>query len=260
MPEPRKPSLLLCATDPVRAAFNLASLGLSGPFLKGIPRSNGEPVLVLPGFLTNDVSTRVLRRTLKGLGYTVYGWDLGLNLGPRRHILFAMESLIEDIAFQHKGHKLALVGQSLGGVYARVLAHKYPDLIRQVVTLGSPYRVEGAEKTWLTPIFKTLMGNQLEEAMSHMTDMVESRLDMPTTSIYSKLDGVVPWQACIETPDAISENVEVYAAHCGMGIHSPTIRVVADRLGQDEKSWAPFNPGLLSRVVYPRPALVALTG
>ena len=80
---------------------------------------------------------------------------------------------------------------------------------------------------------------------------------MPTTSIYSKLDGVVAWQSCIEIPDAISENVEVYAAHCGMGIHSPTIRVIADRLAQQEGNWLPFEPGMLSRVVYPKPALAA---
>lgn len=254
-PEPRRPSVLLCATDPVRACLNFASISLSGPFLKGIPKGNGQPVLVLPGFLTGDSSTEVLRRTLKGLGYTVYGWKLGVNLGPKRHTLFAMETLLEDIAWKHGYEKIAIVGQSLGGIYARILAHKYPDLVRQVITLGSPYRVDGADKTWLSSVFRTLMGKQYREAMAQMAELVEKRLPVPTTSVYSRLDGVVPWQACIERPGSISENVEVYAAHCGMGMHSPTIRVIADRLAQDEYSWRPFRPGYLSRVVYPKPAM-----
>ncbi|MEM6806823.1 MAG: alpha/beta hydrolase, partial [Bacteroidota bacterium] len=98
---------------------------------------DGHPVLVLPGFLGNDFSTLFLRKFIKDLGYATYGWNLGTNLGDIRKLHVLVEK-IEDLQAKHQS-KVSLVGWSLGGVYGRQIAKRRPDLIRQIITMGSPF-------------------------------------------------------------------------------------------------------------------------
>src|SRR5260370_37136654 len=108
------------------------------PLRSGAPRGDGHPVLVLPGLVASDTSTRPLRSFLKSRGYAVSGWRQGRNLGPRDGVQRAMVDLVHELNDTH-GRKVSLIGWSLGGVYARQLAKVMPDRVRSVITLGSPF-------------------------------------------------------------------------------------------------------------------------
>src|ERR1700741_3492974 len=108
------------------------------PLLSLAPRGDGHPVLVLPGLIASDVSTRPLRSVLENRGYAVSGWRQGRNLGLRPGVQHAMTDLVQELNDTHGG-KVSLVGWSLGGLYARQLAKMMPDRVRSVITLGGPF-------------------------------------------------------------------------------------------------------------------------
>src|SRR4051812_37366715 len=134
------PSRLLALSELPRALGELGALPWFAPLLMSAPRGDGHPVLVLPGFVTTDTSTTLLRRYLELLGYTPFGWELGRNLGPKA-IGREGEKLIErlDAIYAETGRKVSIIGWSLGGVMARQVARRRPDKVRQVISLGSPF-------------------------------------------------------------------------------------------------------------------------
>src|SRR5258707_3115499 len=120
-------------------AFHEFGAFLGGlPMLSLAPKGDGHPVLVLPGLVASDTSTRPLRSFLKGRGYAVSGWRQGRNLGLRDGVQHAMQDLVQELSDRHGG-KISLVGWSLGGLYARQLAKLMPDQVRSLITLGSPF-------------------------------------------------------------------------------------------------------------------------
>ena len=121
-----------------RAIHELGAFLGALPLLSLAPRGDGHPVLVLPGLVASDVSTRPLRSFLKNRGYAVSGWRQGRNLGLRDGVQHAMVDLVQELNDTH-GRKISLVGWSLGGLYARQLAKMMPDRVRSVITLGSPF-------------------------------------------------------------------------------------------------------------------------
>src|SRR4030081_2343239 len=121
-----------------RAISELGAFLGALPLLSLAPRGDGHPVLVLPGLVASDTSTRPLRSFLKNRGYAVSGWRQGRNLGLRDGVQHAMVDLVHELNDAH-GRKVSLVGWSLGGVYARQLAKMMPDRVRSVITLGSPF-------------------------------------------------------------------------------------------------------------------------
>ncbi len=215
---------LLAATEPVRAAAGAGALALAYPLLRGAPRGEPHGVLVLPGLLASDVSTVTLRRWLRGLGYPVVGWELGRNRGPTTEVTDELPRLLERLAGRHGG-PVSIVGQSLGGIYARRLAARVPHLVRQVVSLGSPFG---------------------------SADHLAGGLPVPSTAVYSRWDGVVDWRACRQRPGPRAENVGVHAAHVGMGHDPAVLWLVADRLARTRGDWAPFTPPARLRFLYPR--------
>ena len=116
--------------------FN-ASILLS-PLLMRAPRGDGHPVLALPGFLASDLSMAPMRRYLGELGYEAHAWRMGRNLGGLQRMRDALRIRLAEI-HAASGRKVSLVGWSLGGVYARDLALQAPDMVRSVITLGSPF-------------------------------------------------------------------------------------------------------------------------
>ena len=114
---------------------------------------DGHPVIVLPGFLCYDPMTSHFRRLLEGLGYPAAGWGAGINLGPTAASLSTVEALLQQITDRY-GERASLVGQSLGGVFARSLASHHPTRIRRVITVCSPFRLPTA--TRLEPIYRLL--------------------------------------------------------------------------------------------------------
>lgn len=248
----KAPSALLALTELPRALVEFGSLGLAAPILAGAPRGDGHPVLVLPGFVTTDISTAPLRRFLRGLGYDAYAWELGRNLGPKA-IGHEGEKLIARLREIHDatGHKVSLIGWSLGGVMARQLSRRAPEAVRQVISLGSPFTGRPqATNVWRT--YQILTGQRLDDPDTRV-QLSESALPppVPSTAIYSREDGVVAWQNCIEPQGPETDNIEVHGSHCGLGVNPAVLYAVADRLAQAEGAWHPFERGGLRSLVYP---------
>lgn len=183
--------------------------------LAGSPRGDGHTVLVMPGLGASDLSTRTLRRFLRTLGYDVHGWGLGRNQGPTTRMLDGVGKRFLDL-HGRRGEGVSLVGWSMGGIFARRLARLNPDEVRQVITLGSPFRM--------------------------ISDTKSSALRMPSTSVYSRTDGIAPWRSCFDGFGERHEAVEVVGSHCGLGHHPAVLHLVADRLAQVHGEWAPFAP------------------
>lgn len=222
------------------------------PALGNAPAGDGHPVLVLPGYAASDASTWVLREFLTRLGYRTLPWTLGRNQGGLNTDLAARLAMrLDDIARQ-TGVPVSLVGWSLGGVYARVLAKRFPAKVRQVITLGSPF----AGSPTATSLYRAYqqMGHPRAETIRTAPRHAfagEPVPGIPSTAIYSRSDGVVAWQIAREQPGPLRENIEVISSHVGLGIHPAVLYAVADRLAQDPEHWQPFSRSGWRRLVYP---------
>jgi pimeloyl-ACP methyl ester carboxylesterase len=251
------PSIFLAMTEAPRSVFEFGSLPLASPWLATAPKGDGHPVLVLPGFVTTDVSTAVLRNYLDWLGYDAHAWELGRNLGPRA-IGAEGEKLIArlDEVFEETGKKISLIGWSLGGMMARQLARRRPDKVRQVITLGSPI-VGDPRSTTVWRMYEMMTGQRIDDA-AVKAQLEESALPPPvrSTAIFSKGDGVVAWQNCLEPAAETTDNIEVYGSHCGLGVNPAVLYATADRLALDEGQWRPFDRSGIKSFLYPTPRAV----
>jgi pimeloyl-ACP methyl ester carboxylesterase len=232
----KAPGLLHLALE-ARAPFELWASILSLPFLSQVQKGDGQPVVVFPGLAAGDLSTFPMRRFFDHLGYPSYGWDQGLNAGPRDGVLAACKQRIIDIHAKH-GRAVSLVGWSLGGLYAREMAKLLPGRVRQVVTLGSPF-AGNAQATHAWRIFEALSGHKATDPQ--LQKRLRTAPNVPTTSIYSKSDGVVAWQCSVQSGGKQTENIEVSASHFGIGMNPCSLFALADRLAQPEGSWQPFQ-------------------
>lgn len=248
----KAPSALLALSELHRAVFELTTLPIAAPILRLAPRGDGHPVLVLPGFTASDVSTGILRRYLSSLGYDVYAWELGRNLGPRA-IGREGEKLVERLKSIHAstGKTVSLVGWSLGGVMARQLSRKAPKAVRQVISLGSPFTGD-PRATTVWRLYEYLSGQRMgDKDTQRQLKESHDAPPVPSTAIYSKTDGVVAWRNCIEPASATTDNIEVYGSHCGLGVNPAVLYAVADRLALPEGGWAPFDRSGWKTAFYP---------
>jgi pimeloyl-ACP methyl ester carboxylesterase len=232
-----------------RAVVEMAGTFAAWPLLALAPRGDGHAVLVLPGLVASDVSTRLLRRYLRERGYDVHGWGLGRNYGPRVGVREAMLDRLDRLR-EASGRKVSVVGWSLGGAYARFLAARRPEAVRNVVTLGSPIAGD-ARSTRARRIYELASGRRVEDAPERAR--IRAPLEMPSTSIWSRSDGIVAWRASRLPDTPLSENIEVVGSHLGLGVHAPVLYALADRLAQPEGAWQPFKPPLALRALYPDP-------
>jgi pimeloyl-ACP methyl ester carboxylesterase len=221
------------------------------PLLSLAPRGDGHQVLVLPGLVTSDISTRPLRAFLKRQGYAVSGWGLGRNFGPRPGITDGMLTLLRELN-ETSGRKVSIVGWSLGGVYARQLAKLEPDRVRSVVTLGSPFGGRPtATNAWR--IYEIVSGKRAADADASFGGALADPPPVPSSAIYSRTDGICAWQVCMEQPSARTENIEVQGSHCGLGHNPAAVYAIADRLAQAEGEWRPFHRSGWRSLVYADP-------
>lgn len=244
-----RPAALLYLTEPLRGALDRAALPMAAPLLATAPRGDGHGVLVLPGLLAADGSTAPLRRFLRHRGYYVRGWRLGRNIGPTEAVLDGLPEGLRDLA-ERTGGPVSVVGWSLGGLYARHLAREHPAYVRQVVTLGSPVGVAHGHRTYADRTFEVL--GVLHARGSHVPQRADvgGSVPVPSTSIYSRLDGVVAWRACLAESGARHQNVEVRCSHLGFGFDPATLWCVADRLARPGDAWTPFAPPRMVRPFY----------
>ena len=224
-----------------RAVFEFGAFGLLRRRMRSLPKGDGHPVLVLPGFMASDHSTRPMRRLFDDLGYKSYGWGLGRNVRFNEKREREMSDLVERI-YEETGEKLSIVGWSLGGVFARELAKMHPDIVRTVISLGSPIS-NNRKHSAPSRIFEAINGKETQpEAEGRYRDL-ESAPPVPTTSILTKTDGVVAWRGSVQCPSKgeQTENIVVPASHVGLGVNPLVMVAVADRLAQPEGEWAPFD-------------------
>jgi pimeloyl-ACP methyl ester carboxylesterase len=248
-----RPSLLLLATEGGRA---ITELGLSLPFRNlynpRLYESDGHPVMVIPGFMASKSSTTILRKFVDKLGFSAYDWGIGRNLAKVEYLDKLAETL--DHLYLKYNKKVSLVGWSLGGVFARQLAKKRPHLVRQVITLGSPFRglTKPNNALWLYNIVSG--GKSVKQVNPDFLMSLEHPADVPTTAIYTKEDGVVSWKLCIEEVETpIHQNVRVRGSHFGLGHNPSVLHVIADRLQYNHDNWERFKPKneVRKRLFYP---------
>ncbi|NND74133.1 MAG: alpha/beta fold hydrolase [Ilumatobacter sp.] len=234
----------------VRAFGERAAMSASLPLLRRLPRGDGHHVIVLPGFTAGDQSTRPLRHLLRDLGYASHGWRLGQNVGPTPRIVDGIAALLDRIHTQAQA-PVSLIGWSLGGIYARELARAAPDLVRQVITLGSPIQMIEHDRSSAERIWRSLRHRHAADFRREVRAAYRPRLDVPTTSIYTRTDGVVSFQASLIRRTPTSENIRVYGSHCGLGFNNAAVYAIADRLAQPKGQWRHFSAPLLLKGAFP---------
>lgn len=250
----RPPSDWLALTEAPRAILEFASFIALRPALSFLPRGDGHPVLVLPGFFASDTSTVPLRNLLIELGYDAVGWDLGRNIQITSTRVNAMGACLTAL-HQRTGRKVTIIGWSLGGLLARELAKLHPDAVRQVISLGSPLSADhGISK--VRRLFEALNGTVPEVQRNGQFLDIASPPPVPSTSVFTKGDGVVHWRGSIQPEGPQRENVEVLASHIGLGVNPSVMWVIANRLAQPEGEWAPFKAKGLASWAFPSQKVV----
>jgi pimeloyl-ACP methyl ester carboxylesterase len=220
-----------------RAPWELAATLAAWPLLHRAPRGDGHAVVVFPGFAASDATTVPLRAFLDNHGYDAHGWKLRFNFGPRRGVLEASIERVRRFR-RESGRKVSLVGWSLGGIFAREIARIIPEDVRCVITLGSPFTGHPrANNVWR--VYEIVSGHRLDD--DHAMQHVRAAPPVPTTSIFSRTDGIVAWQCCLQPAGPHTESIEVQSSHAGIGMHAAAWYAVADRLAQEEGRWQPFH-------------------
>jgi len=239
----RPPGPLLMLLE-ARAPWEFAAMLAASPWLARLPSGDGHPVMVFPGLAAADFTTITLRNFLRSRGYAAYPWQQGFNLGPRRGVLDACREQVRELAQKH-GERVSLVGWSLGGLYAREIAKEQPENTRCVVTLGTPFAGHPrATNAWR--VYELVAGHRVDD--HELVAGLKEAPPCPTTSIYSKTDGVVAWQCSINDEAPHTENIEVVtASHIGMGMNPLALYALADRLGVRPTNWRRFEPSGLHR-------------
>jgi pimeloyl-ACP methyl ester carboxylesterase len=245
---------MLLALEAPRAAQEFAARFAASPALRKAPKGDGHPVLVLPGLGGSDGYTRVLRAFLRRLDYHVHAWRLGRNWGPTDRIIDGLGERFVSLYEQH-GRRLSLIGHSLGGVYARELARRAPEVVRQVITLGSPVRFSRGVGSNAAPVYRMLSSLHSERAKGEIPPGDHTPGAVPLTAIFTRTDGVVHWRGCVVEPGDHAECIEVRGSHSGLAHNPAALLVVANRLAQPEGEWRPFTGRRSARVWTPdRPA------
>jgi pimeloyl-ACP methyl ester carboxylesterase len=230
------PPVSLFAREQMRAIGDFADFGARRKLLRSAPRGDGHPVFVMPGFLAGDFSTAPLRRFLRALRYDARGWKLGINMGPDAKLHEAIVARLHGLSERH-GRRVSLIGWSLGGIYAREVARAHADRVRLVITMGTPFRDISA--THASRLIRP--GRLALHDAAELQAALRRPLPVPATSIYSRTDGIVHWQGCLEQEGPQCENVEVECSHTGMGFHADAMAIIADRLAQPEGEWSPYR-------------------
>ena len=232
----RAPNALLMMLEG-RAPWEYAALIAAKPWLRKLPAGDGHPVLVFPGLGAHDFTTLPLRHFLEERGYVPYPWKQGFNFGPRDGVLQGCRDQAETI-YQHHQRPMSIIGWSLGGVYARELAKEMPDRTRCVITLGTPFAGHPrATNAWR--FYELMSGKSVEDEA--VIAQVREAPPVPTTSIYSRSDGIVAWQCSVNEEGPLAENVALPASHVGMGMNPLAMYVIADRLAQPLGEWKHFD-------------------
>ncbi|MGH3355939.1 MAG: esterase/lipase family protein [Nocardioidaceae bacterium] len=225
----------------VREAGHLAYRRPARASTDGVGRNH--PVLLIPGFLAGDATLRPMATRLRAQGYRTYRSRMHANVRCAQAAGEALEHRLEAIV-RRRERPVALVGHSLGGLLAKALAHRRPDLVAGIVTLGSPLLAPGAvhsalaldlmllhrlQRIGFTGLMSTdcTSGDCARESWEQLT--APTRKGFAFTSVYSRRDGIVDWRACL---DPAASTVEVDCSHVGMAVDRSTHGQVLDALAR----------------------------
>jgi len=234
-----RPNLGMLGIEPLRALLEFARMHLMDH--NGATTGDGHAVVLFPGLGAGHGYMAPLAKHCERLGYVCYDWGRGTNTGPTGDPEVWLRELALDVAEKVSSHSqgMSLIGWSLGGLYAREIAKALPHRVRQVITLGSPFaNLSGSTNAgWLYEVLNggsTTINRRLAKALTLPPPV-------PTTSIYSRSDGVVAWEACVSGHGPLTENIEVDSSHMGLVWHPDVLRILGDRLGQREGMWKAWS-------------------
>ncbi len=241
--------LLLEGRAPWEFGATLATYPLLQYALRDVVRGDGHSVIVFPGLAASDISTTPLRTFLQRIGYAPHGWHQGINLGPREGVVEIAAEQVQKV-YEQSGRQVSLIGWSLGGIYARELAKLVPHAVRNVMSLGTPFAgPPSATNAWW--LYQLANGkNSVDHALQAG---LREAPPVPTTSVFSKSDGIVAWQCSVQDAKFTQspfENIELIASHFGIGFNPLAWYLLADRLSQTQEAWEPFAVPKLAQHFY----------
>lgn len=223
-----------------------AALAAAWPALNRAPDGDGHGVVVVPGFTADDAAMAPLRRFIGNRGYTAHGWDNGRNMGATQANLDAIVDKLHAVA-DATGEKVSLIGWSMGGCFVREVAREHPDLVRRVITMGSPFQdVRANAIAGMLEMFAP--EGVIEDPEREKT--LGSPLPVPSTAIFTPTDAIVAGDACREWSGGQRESIEVFASHIGLAFNPLVYFAIADRLAQAKDSWQHFEPPALLKQLY----------
>ena len=230
----------------VRSAVEWITMFGIYPLIPKHKASKNKPVLLMPPYLGNDVSTTFVRNYLKSVGFQTYKWDLGVNMINSKYLPKLVERL--DEIFEKHQEKVSLVGWSGGGIFAKIIANRYPDKVEQLITIGSPVWGVKNMKTPIVRMLEFLRGKSLKERNDKFLKELEEIPKVPITCIYTKTDGLLPWKHCMEAETLRKDikNIEVFGSHCGMGANASVLLTVANSLNTNLTGKRP--KGIITKV------------
>lgn len=210
------------AWNSVRLVRHFARSGPRGP-------EDGPPVVVIPGFLCSDRTTIALRRQLAAAGFRVHGWKMGWNLGARADTLERLRAQVERLG---GGQPVLMVGWSLGGLYAREYARSFPDQVKAVVTLGTPFSGDPRQNT-VWPLYERVARHKVDEPP---IPRVTAKPPVPHLALWSRRDGLIAPRAARGLPEERDKEVELTCRHMAFGVSAKAARQIVREIDTFLKS------------------------
>lgn len=235
----RTPSFFFLITEGIRTLSDFIEFFLfHKKVLKKTDKGDGRPIIIIPGFMSDDSCSKYLRSFLNSLGYHAEGWNLGTNKGFDDNTYHKLITRVEEAYAQYK-FPITIIGWSLGGAYARVIANTRPDLISEIITLAGPISGNIYEANNVRYLFKLAHhGKQLGERSvdKEVLSYILPTPSVKTTAIYSKLDGVIHWTHCIDlSEEKHVKNIEVKGSHCGLLLNIYVFDIIIKILNEKDR-------------------------
>lgn len=230
----KPPTRRLWAAELPRAVWTLATVPVHRRRLAQAQRGDGRPVMLIPGLVNSDRSNAVMRRYLTRLGYRVHGWGLGRNLGAKATGADAGRLIAQVRALRDEtGEAVTLIGVSLGGIMARWVALTAPELVREVITVSSPFAGD-PRGTNVWRVFEWATGEKIDDpAVIARREALAGPLPVPATAIWSASDGIVNGALC-HVPG--ERSIEVRSSHMAVQLHPQALRAIAGVLAGEDHS------------------------
>jgi pimeloyl-ACP methyl ester carboxylesterase len=225
--DPITPPGKLAALQELRLPIDVLRWAPSWLAMKSRRATEPRTAILLPGFGAGPRSMRIMESFLRRRGHRTRDWGLGLNTGDARQLRSKLQRVVDESIATH-GEPVVLVGWSLGGYIAREYAREHPGEVRRVVTLGSP--VIGGPRYTATAGWYRSQGHDLVAMERAVADRYATPLCVPVTAIYSRRDGVVAWQACIDKWSPDLRHIEVSETHVGLGFAPRVLAIVAEEV------------------------------